>query len=129
MVKRIAAIVFIFVATSVAWMILGGTIMARTQGQGPNLRDRVSSTWGTPQAQLPPTAWYEVEKVDTNTREVDGRKIVETIKRTEAHGLPLQASAIKVGIDLEHRQKGLLWYSTYKVDFDGDYTFTNDSDQ
>jgi inner membrane protein involved in colicin E2 resistance len=129
MVKRIAAIVFIFVVTSIAWMILGGTIMARTQGQGPNLHDRVSSTWGTPQAQLPPSAWYEVEKVDTNTKEVDGRKIVETVKRSEAHGLPLQASAIKVGIDLEHRQKGLLWYATYKVDFAGDYTFTNDSDQ
>jgi inner membrane protein involved in colicin E2 resistance len=129
MVKRIAAIVFIFIATSVAWMILGGTIMARTEGLGPNLRNRVSSTWGTPQAQLPPNAWYYVNVIDTNTKEVDGKKIVETVKRTVTHELPLQASAINVGIDLEHRQKGLLWYATYKVDFAGDYTFRNDTDK
>jgi inner membrane protein involved in colicin E2 resistance len=129
MVKRIAAIVFIFVVTSAAWMILGGTIMARTEGLGPNLRDRVSSTWGTPQAQLPPNAWYNVGVVDTNTKEVDGKKIVETVKRTETHELPLQSSAIKVGIDLEHRQKGLLWYATYRVAFAGDYTFRNDTDK
>jgi inner membrane protein involved in colicin E2 resistance len=129
MVKRIAAIVFIFIATAIAWMILGGTIVARTQGLTPGLRQRVSSTWGTPQAQLPPTAWYSVEVDDTNTREVDGRKIVENVKRSVRHDLSLQASTIKVALDLEHRQKGLLWYATYKVDFAGDYTFRNDTDQ
>ena len=129
MIKRIAAIVFIFAVTSAAWMVLGGTIVARTEGLGPNLRDRVSSTWGTPQAQLPPNAWYYVDVVDTNMREVDGKKIVDTVKRRETRELPLQESAIKVGIDLEHRQKGLLWYATYKVDFAGDYTFRNDTDK
>jgi inner membrane protein involved in colicin E2 resistance len=129
MVKRIAAIAFIFIATSVAWIILGGTIMARTNGLTPDLRERVSSTWGTPQSQLPPTAWYSEEVQDTTTKEVDGRKIVENVKRTITHDLPLQASAIKVNLSLEHRQKGLLWYATYKVGFDGNYTFRNDTDQ
>jgi hypothetical protein len=32
-----------------------------------------------------------------------------------------------VGINLEHRQKGLLWYSTYKVAFSGLYSFRNPS--
>ena len=128
MIKRLAAIVFIFAATSIAWMILGGTILARTEGLTPNLRNRVSSTWGTAQAQEPPEAWYNVQVEDTQTKQVDGKNIVEKVKRTETHGLPLQASAIKVGIDLEHRQKGLLWYATYKVDFAGDYTFQNSSD-
>ncbi|MEA2707038.1 MAG: hypothetical protein QOH22_1826, partial [Gemmatimonadaceae bacterium] len=31
MVKRIVAIAFIFVFTSIAWVILGGTIFSRTQ--------------------------------------------------------------------------------------------------
>ena len=128
MVKRIAAIVFIFVATSVAWMILGGTIMARTQGLTPDLRQRVSSTWGTAQSQLPPEAWYTTEFQQTTTREVDGRKIVESTKQTVNHDLPLLTSAIKVDLNLEHRQKGLLWYATYKVNFAGDYTFRNDTD-
>ncbi len=128
MVERIAAIVFIFVATAVAWMILGGTILARTNGLTPDLRQRVSSTWGTPQSQLPPAAWYSTEIQETNTKEVDGRKIVENVKKSVRHDLPLLASSIKVDLNLEHRQKGLLWYATYKVDFAGNYTFRNDTD-
>jgi hypothetical protein len=34
-----------------------------------------------------------------------------------------------VGLDLEHRQKGLLWYSTYKVGFAGNYAFRNPSNK
>jgi hypothetical protein len=34
-----------------------------------------------------------------------------------------------VAFDLQHRQKGLLWYSTYGVKFSGDYTFTNTTDK
>jgi len=43
--------------------------------------------------------------------------------------LPLESSHINVGLNLEHRQKGLLWYSTYKVAFDGAYTFRNISEK
>lgn len=128
MAKRIAAIVFIFFATTVAWMILGGTIVARTEGFSSSLRAHVSSTWGTQQVQSPPEAWYVVETNDTTTKEVDGKKVVEHVKRRQTVDLPLQASSIKVGLDLEHRQKGLLWYATYKSDFAGDFTFQNDSD-
>src|SRR6185436_9785761 len=32
-------------------------------------------------------------------------------------------------LNLEHRQKGLLWYSTYKVTFAGIYAFHNPSDK
>jgi hypothetical protein len=34
-----------------------------------------------------------------------------------------------VALDLEHRQKGLLWYSTYRVAFAGLYGFRNTSDK
>jgi hypothetical protein len=51
------------------------------------------------------------------------------VKTTECVALPLEASKIGVTLDLTHRQKGLLWYSTYLVDFAGDYTFTNSSGQ
>ena len=37
----------------------------------------------------------------------------------------LESSNIDLGINLSHRRKGLLWYSTYDVDFDGSYTFLN----
>ena len=39
--------------------------------------------------------------------------------------LPLEATEAKVALNLEPRQKGLLWYSTYTVRFGGTYTFTN----
>jgi hypothetical protein len=41
--------------------------------------------------------------------------------------LSLQASHIHVNLHLDPRQKGLLWYSTYSVEFSGDYTFHNSS--
>jgi hypothetical protein len=33
-----------------------------------------------------------------------------------------------VGLDLEQRQKGLLWFATYRVMFHGDYVFRNTTD-
>lgn len=41
--------------------------------------------------------------------------------------LPLEASRIDVTFHLNPRQKGLLWYSTYAVDFAGDYSFRNNT--
>jgi hypothetical protein len=41
----------------------------------------------------------------------------------------LESSNIQVAFQLEHRRKGLLWYPTYDVDFDGLYTFKNPLDQ
>jgi len=43
--------------------------------------------------------------------------------------LPVESSRIDVALDLDYRQKGLLWYSTYKVAFAGLYTFRNATDQ
>ena len=40
----------------------------------------------------------------------------------------LDGSDIKVDLNLEYRQKGLLWYSTYRVLFDGKYRVTNYTD-
>jgi hypothetical protein len=101
MVKRLIAIGFIFACTSAAWMILGSTINIRTNSSGDRLRGRVQSVWGTPQAQLAPAA--------------------ELVGRTA----PPDKSDINVDLQLEYRRKGLLWYSTYKVGFAGDYEFEN----
>jgi inner membrane protein involved in colicin E2 resistance len=58
----------------------------------------------------------------------DGKKIQRTVNETIFHPLPLESTRIKVGIDLEHRQKGLLWFNTYRVALDGTYTFRNPTD-
>jgi hypothetical protein len=59
MFSRIAAIAFIFVCTSVAWFVLGGTINYRTTNSNDRLRPGVSSIWGSPQDQGPPVASHD----------------------------------------------------------------------
>ena len=129
MLKRIVAIAFIFVCASVAWMILGATIFSRTYDSGQTLEDRVVSTWGAPHAQSPPAASYERTVPKTTETIENGKKKTLTEKVTLVDSLPVESSRIEVALDLEHRQKGLLWYSTYKVAFAGLYTFRNTSDQ
>ncbi|MGA8766138.1 MAG: inner membrane CreD family protein [Candidatus Acidiferrales bacterium] len=126
MIKRMAALTFIFVCTSIAWIILGETIVARTDSpMSSELKSRVAASWGTTQQQSAPTASYN-HKVVTKVETDKGTKEVET---TETVPLSVEASKIDVALNLKHRQKGLLWYSTYAVTFGGDYTFTNSSDQ
>jgi len=129
MLKRIVAIAFIFVCTSVAWAILGGTIFSRTYSLDAVSQNRVASTWGAPQNQLPPSASFrtivsrEQETIESN------KKTIKTVQEEVTTTLPLESSSIDVRLDLEHRQKGLLWYSTYTVGFQGDYGFRNPSEQ
>jgi inner membrane protein involved in colicin E2 resistance len=129
MTKRIIAISFIFVCASVAWAILGATIFARTYDSAANADNRVASTWGAAHDQAPPTASFK-ESVSRNEESTEnGKKIVKTIQEDVTTLLPLESSAVDVALDLEHRQKGLLWYSTYKVAFAGNYAFRNTSDK
>ena len=112
MIARIVAIVGIFICTAIAWMILGGTVMSRTQASRTDLSGKVASIWGAPQEQFAPSLSFDKELLGSE-------------KRTVAQ--PLESSHIKASVDLEHRQKGLLWYSTYKVGFQGAYRFRNAS--
>jgi inner membrane protein involved in colicin E2 resistance len=110
-------------------MVLGATIFSRTYDSGQTLETRVVSTWGAPHTQSPPVASYEhIEPKTTETIE-NGKKKTLTEKVTLTDYLPIESSRIDVALDLEHRQKGLLWYSTYKVGFAGLYTFRNTSEQ
>src|SRR2546422_5614772 len=129
MIKRIGAITFIFLCTTVAWAILGATIFQRTYDLGSFSENRVVSTWGAPQNQTPPNAaFYEQVPRKEETTE-NGKKIIKLTQETVTTVLPLESSHLNVGLNLEHRQKGLLWYSTYKVAFDGAYSFRNPSEK
>src|SRR5258707_582995 len=123
MTRRIAAISFIFICTTIAWMILGSTILGRTYSLPDQLKSKVASTWGVAQEQSPATATYFQETVRAIEDTSNGGHKTRQIKFTEPVLLPVEGSAVKVVLDLEHRQKGLLWYSTYSVSFDGMYTF------
>ena len=127
MLRQILALVFIFVCTTIAWIILGTTIFSRTYGANRQLQGRVASTWGTSQEQSPPTAHYTVVEPTNSTTVENGKLVVHTDKIEHTFPLPLESSRIRVKINLDPRQKGLLWYSTYAVDFGGEYVFRNDT--
>lgn len=129
MIKRLIAIAFIFCCTAVAWAVLGTTILSRTYGLRSRLQSSVASTWGAPQQQKPPVASYVQIEPRTEETVENGRKTVRTTQEKAVKTLPLESTRAQVGLDLEHRQKGLLWYSTYKVAFSGAYTFRNTTDQ
>lgn len=129
MIKRIAAITFIFLCTALAWGILGATIFQRTYESDSLSGSRVESTWGAPQNQTPPVATYE-ELVPKKTSRIENGKTIETVVQEKLiRELPLESSRLNADLNLEHRQKGLLWYSTYKVAFAGAYAFRNTSEK
>jgi inner membrane protein involved in colicin E2 resistance len=125
--KRVAAILFIFFCTAAAWGILGATIFARTYSANESLRGRIHSTWGGPQVQRPPAACWTEQVLKKAESVEDGKKVTRTVTERISRPLTTVASDIRVNLQLEYRRKGLLWYSTYKVDFSGDYTFRNDT--
>jgi inner membrane protein involved in colicin E2 resistance len=125
MITRLLAITFIFVCTSIAWAVLGGTVLYRTNSSDDRLRQRVQSVWGVPQSQEAPVLEYFVPRVVEETIDVQGQKQHVERTRQESHTVAPSASDISADLGLEYRQKGLLWYSTYTVAFQGDYQFVN----
>ncbi|MGB8835507.1 MAG: hypothetical protein WCC67_02110, partial [Candidatus Acidiferrales bacterium] len=130
MVKRIVAIALIWVCTAIAWAILGSTIFYRTySSDAPQLKARVASSWGTPQEQTPPTAGYEIVTHKQVAATQDGAPVVRDVQEKTWNALPIEKSRVNAALWLDYRRKGLLWYSTYQVDFVGAYEFSNASDQ
>ena len=129
MTKSIVAIIFIFILTSVAWAILGATLFARTYDSGSVSSSKVESTWGTAQNQGPPSASFFTQVPKEAETVENGRIVKKTWNENVPVPLPLEKSKINVDLNLQHRQKGLLWYSTYRVQFDGVYGFRNTSDK
>ena len=128
MTKRVLAIIAILLCTTMAWVILGATIMERSFSADSGLGVKVASTWGGPQEQVPPAAISTklVPRVVEET--VNGKTQKTTVNDAVTKPLPLEQSRIKVGLDLEQRQKGLLWFATYRVVWSGQYAFRNDTD-
>ena len=106
-VLRFFAIVLIFGAVSMGWLVLGGTMWLRTEMLDERLSGEMKSLWG-PKV-LEQTAPYWAPSPDAG--------------RDEGRVLAPSASTITAKIRHEHRYKGLLWYSTFTVDFEATYTF------
>ena len=125
MFKRILAISAIFLCTAAAWLILGSTIFYRTYEANSGLSGRVASTWGAAQEQKPPSINYAWEERKTEEVEDKGKTVTRKTTYVHSDAVPIQASHINAAFHIDYRQKGLLWFSTYTVNFDGAYTFQN----
>jgi len=131
---RLLAIAFIWVGCAVAWVILGTTLVHRTSEVGDALDSQVHALWGPPGRQYPPKAVYQVteitkETVTTNSAAASPIQQVVERERQIDRPLLLDGSEISVDFTLVHRQKGLLWFPTYGVKFEGEYTFKNPSEE
>ena len=99
---RFFLILVIFAGASVAWLLLGTSVYVRTSELESRLGVQVDSSWGP--ANLSQPAPYLGSNAEHAT-------LVDPL-----------ASSIKVHLEHENRYKGLLWFSTYTVDFAGMYT-------
>jgi hypothetical protein len=134
MIKRIAGVVLVFIATTFAWVVLGTTVAVRTSTQDGSLRSEVGQLWGSPQRQKAPSVSYEIPKPVPKSNSVGAgptnarvATLAPSSPPTESikHEVPLESSDVDVALDLEHRRKGLLWYSTYRVQFAARYEVAN----
>ena len=130
--KNLLAIGFIWLCCALAWAVLGSTLVYRSGEASGELNVEVRELWGPPRRQPPPSAiWRESKKVKELITNYDaqGRPLLGNVERDSVveHPIPLRLSDISVGLRLEHRRKGLLWFPTYEVDFKGRYAFQNDT--
>ena len=133
-VRRLVAVALIFVGTSIAWSVLGSSLIARTGQFDGQLGHEVQLLWGGQHRQVAPDAWILRPVVDTETVETKDEKggvVRREVKKPALRSIPasLESTRATVDLDLEHRQKGLLWYATYTVGFKGTYTFRNPDDE
>ncbi|MBV8196848.1 MAG: inner membrane CreD family protein [Candidatus Eremiobacteraeota bacterium] len=109
--KRLVGLTFIFGAAALAWLILEATLVQRTATTGEEQLEKITAQWGSSQTQTAPQVTAKVRR----------GKTAETVS------LPVIASRIAVGLNLEQRRVGLLWYNLYDVRFIARYEIHNGS--
>lgn len=131
-VRRLLAIVVIFLGSTVAWFVLGSSVVFRTGQFDYQLGQQVALLWGGPHVQLAPDAWIgrPREATETTVEQVEGKTVRRQVTKmvTDWITAPLLSTRADATLDLAHRQKGLLWYDTYQVGFSGTYVFENPDD-
>src|SRR5262245_9785342 len=106
-------------------MVLGSVMKVRTTKQDAKLQSMVGQLWGAPQVQKAPEVYFQTKRDHEVQTVKDGKTTTEIQTEITNHSLPLDSSNLQVHLNLEHRQKGLLWYATYRVQFSGLYAFNN----
>jgi hypothetical protein len=106
---RLFAVFLIFVLAAAAWMVLGASNLYRSDSAATTMTAKVAGLYGSPQTQAAPGFSY---------RATEGT-------RTIAGALEVTSTDVATAFELDQRQKGLLWFATYKVDFVAVYGVSN----
>ncbi len=129
-VSRLFAIGFIYVCAALAWGVLGGSLVARSGESDTRLSREVALLWGGKHVQVAPAA--RLERPGTRTEQIherdeQGRVLNREVTKAtvERVTIPLDSSRVDVALRLDQRQKGLLWYDTYGVQFHGSWRVHN----
>ena len=132
--KRLIAIGFIWLGCAIAWVILGSR-WSSSLGRGV-----VGDHPGRAEALGPyrcsnaaPRARPAAARAGPGRPVPRPRRAARAGRATDARSAPSRrrprstASDIAVRLALTHRQKGLLWFPTYEVDFAASYAFANEA--
>jgi hypothetical protein len=126
--KRLVAIGFVWAMCAVAWLVLGQTIDFRTGNTSSALLEEVHALWGPPLSiSAPEMSWTRERKTQEVVTRVtaQGAPYTEKVERVIQEKVPvaLVATAAEGRLLLEQRRKGLLWFPTYALAFQGTYTY------
>jgi len=130
--NRLVAIVVIYLIAAGAWAFLsaatdsrsGSTYSRLASGEsGEGGRSSVAQLWGAPQVQRAPKVWTTHIEKQSQLNE-KGKRVQVDVKKTDP--VVVSRSRVRADIELDPRRKGLMWYSTYRVKFTGEYAFKNE---
>jgi hypothetical protein len=153
-VPRLLAIGFIFACTTAGWFALGTSLVVRSGEHDSRHVKEVELLWGGPHVQVAPSAHVEragsiteivsepaadaaaaprsvgapaspSRKSSAPSGPATSRSRQVTRPSVEQVPAPLVSTRASADLTLQHRQRGLLWYDTYGVAFQGAYIFRN----
>jgi hypothetical protein len=132
MIRRYVVLGVVWVGCTVAWLLLGATLLVRSGETSSALVNEVHQLWGPPLDQVAPGGQYTEQRPREERRvlhDANGRPYETTVQTMEDvfFPVPLVSTRARVLLALEHRQKGLLWFPTYAADFQGRYAVENDT--
>jgi len=102
---RLLAIALVFAGASLGWLVLGKTVQNRTDSLDESLAAEMASLWG-PKVLVQTSPWLARHECD---------------RRDDAGATGPTASTITADMKHQDRYKGLLWFSAFDVDFQGEY--------
>jgi len=121
-IKKIVAIIIIFILTTIAWMILGASNLARTDKSFVSLKGQVANLYGSRLNIESPRCYTKTAKF----REETVNNVTRVVEYFDIQNHELIKSDIQINVYLDQRKKGNLWFPTFKARFEGTYIFRID---